>query len=104
MKWAALLVLVTFAAWRTWALTARDLILDRWRDRWAPVGTTKRDWLECPYCSGFWWAGVWVIALSLSTGTPDTWDGIALTVASWWAAAAGVILIELLVDWVSAHT
>lgn len=104
MTWAALLVLVTFASWRTYVLTARDMILDGPRDRFARVGSKRRDFLECPYCAGFWWSGVWVLGLALVTGTPDTVSGVALTIASWWAVAAAVVIIEHLVDMVVAKS
>lgn len=88
MTWWAFLVVV-LAAWRTWALISRDLILDRPRDRWFKKGTMRRDWLECPYCSGFWvatgWVGAWVAV---------DWPGTMWALALWWAASAGVIFVE----------
>lgn len=93
-----LLAAVAFAAWRCYVLTGRDLVLDKWRDRFAPVGTTRRDFLECPYCSGFWWAGIWTTALILVLWPPLDWWTIGLWQLSWWVAAAWVAIIEHLVD------
>lgn len=67
--WEALLLFV--AAWRMWHLLAKDDILDRPRNWLVGVqsGKWKReglaDWLECPFCSGWWvalgWWGAWLI-------------------------------------------
>jgi len=86
-------ILLSLAAWRTWALLARDLLLDRVRDRLAPAGTKRRDWLECPYCSGFWHAAVWVSAWEL--GHDGSWWRWAAEI---WAAATIVVLIEIAID------
>jgi hypothetical protein len=57
-NWYQVLVL-GFASWRTWCLLASDTILNAPRryvtTRW---GWTE-EFFECPYCLGFWVAGVW---------------------------------------------
>lgn len=83
------------AAWRTWVLLARDTILDGPRDAVAPEGSKQREFLECPYCSGFWTAGIWVTAWDV---TRLHVPGIVVWMAGWWAVAALVIVIELAVD------
>ena len=97
MTWL-LLVMLTLGAWRTWALLARDLILDPVRDRLAPKDTKRRDWLECPYCSGFWHAGAWVTVYDF---TRDHTPGFVVWQLHWWAVAALVVLLEIAVDHVT---
>lgn len=92
MSWLAFLLL-SLAAWRSWALLARDLILDRIRDRVAPLSTQRRDWLECPYCSGFWTAGGWVTFWNFAHGGSWAWWAVG-----WWAVACMVVLIEATLD------
>ena len=82
-------VLLSLAAWRTWALASRDTILDRVRDRFAPTGSARREFLLCPYCAGFWSATVWV-AVWATVVRP----GALAALVVWWAVAAGVVLVE----------
>lgn len=87
---------LALAAWRTYALVSRDVILDWLRDPIAPHGSGLRDWLECPYCCGFWTAGIW------ATGYASVFEiGYAWWIGSWWALSAAVVFVELLVDRVS---
>jgi len=91
-------VACAFAAWRCFVLTARDMVLDGPRDRLAPVGTTRRDFLECPYCAGFWWSGVWSVGLWLAVWPPlDGWS-VGLGLLTWWTVSAWVAILEHLVD------
>jgi hypothetical protein len=67
------LLLVALAAWRTWHLLAEDTILDRprryvtrlgdWQQEGDPVPPDHRfglrEFIECPYCLGFWVALAW---------------------------------------------
>ncbi len=60
-------VLLGLAAWRVWHLLADDTILDRPRNWIAKVDEHNRvgreglaDFLECPFCLGFWVALAWV--------------------------------------------
>ena len=58
-------LLLGLAAWRVWHLLADDLILDRPRryvtDRWDKT----EDFIECPFCLGFWVALAWLGAFAL---------------------------------------
>ena len=73
-------ILLSLAAWRFWHLLAQDDIFDRprryitrlgpkWEKEGDPTGNDYREglgnWIECPYCSGFWvalaWWGAWLI-------------------------------------------
>jgi hypothetical protein len=77
--WYSLLIL-SFAAWRTFQLLAFDDILDRprrwvlrldpnWKEEGDEVGADYRlKWglfVTCPYCAGFWisvaWYAVWQV-------------------------------------------
>lgn len=63
---------IASAGWRIWHLLAIDTILDPVRERLFPViqdelgdpvvaGKRLLDWIECPYCAGFWvTAAVWL--------------------------------------------
>ena len=56
------LVVVGLAAARLWRLVARDTVADPFRvwlvDRFPRVF----DWLDCPWCSGFWMTvAVWAV-------------------------------------------
>ena len=69
------LVLLAVAAWRTFHLLAYDDILNPIRNRLVglPANATTRkggveklmDFIECPFCLGFWvgiaWWGAWAI-------------------------------------------
>lgn len=86
------MAVLVFAAWRTWALLARDKILDWWRDE---MPEKVVEFLECPYCAGFWCAGAWV---TLWDETRPRLPGIVEWQAGWWACAAGVVIVELVID------
>ena len=47
-------VLGSLAAWRLFRLFSTDDILDWPRDRFFPDNTGRRDFLDCPYCAGWW--------------------------------------------------
>jgi hypothetical protein len=67
------LVVLAFAAWRTWHLIAYDNILDGprhlaaglpwdWKEGdHVPVSYRERfaEFLTCPYCAGFWGSTAW---------------------------------------------
>jgi hypothetical protein len=58
-------VLLALAAWRVWHLIALDDITDRPR-RYVTEGRDKLlEFIECPYCMGFYvalaWVGAWAI-------------------------------------------
>lgn len=94
------LLVLALASWRTWVLVSRDSILDRVRDNLAPEGSGLRDFLECPYCAGFWCAGVWIFL----------WDALSdpvprplLLIAGWAALSAGVVFIEATHDLITGE-
>lgn len=83
------------AAWRIWKLLSTDDILDYWdvRDRVAPDGSQRREFLDCPYCAGFW------ISLGGTTGwyLVEGWDTYGFLVTTF-AMSAVVVFIEVLLD------
>lgn len=77
-SWYALLLLA-LAAWRTWVLVSRDDIATRPRV-WAYKNLHAAEFLECPYCSGFWIALAWWGAFELwPHGTPIAASAVAVT-------------------------
>jgi hypothetical protein len=86
-------VLLALAAWRIWHLIALDDITDRPR-RYVTQGREKLlDFIECPYCMGFYVALGWVVAFAVD----DTW---ALWAALPFAVNAGVIVVAY---WLTAE-
>ncbi len=93
--WYAL-VLLSLAAWRIWYLLAIDDLTDAprryvtglgWKETKPPPAKWRKglaEWLECPYCFGFWiglaWWGAWEI-----------WPHGTLVAAAVFAINAGVI-------------
>ena len=65
-------VIVGLVAYRVWRLLAVDSLLDRWRPDWK--------FLTCPWCSGFWLAGL--VALVWYQGVPSefVWVWLASSV------------------------
>lgn len=63
-------VLLALAAWRVWHLIALDDITDRPR-RYITDGREKLlEFIECPYCAGFYIALGWAVAFAIEdTGT-----------------------------------
>lgn len=88
-------VLGTLAAWRIWKLLSADDITEWARERVAPKGTKRRDFLDCPYCAGFW---VSVAGTAGYYAVSDTfeWFGFLLTV---FAMSGAVVLLEAAHDW-----
>ena len=83
--WEALLL--ALAAWRVWHLIALDDLTDRPR-RYVTAGREKLlDFIECPYCLGFWVALAWIGAFALD-------DTVTLWVALPFAVNTGVIALE----------
>jgi hypothetical protein len=75
---------LALAAWRTWHLIALDDITDRPR-RYVTEGRDKLlEFVECPYCMGFWVALAWVAGFAID-------DDVALWIAMPLAVNAGVI-------------
>lgn len=73
----ALLVLAA-ASYRTWRLLVHDTILENLRARILfPIGDDDQpheregllEFIECPWCFGFWISTVWAIAYAISPET-----------------------------------
>ncbi len=80
-------VLLALAAWRVWHLIALDDITDRPR-RYITDGRDKLlEFIECPYCMGFWVALGWVVFFA-AWGTGATWAALPF------AINAGVIAVS----------
>jgi hypothetical protein len=85
-------VLLALAAWRIWHLIALDDITDRPR-RYVTEGREKLlDFIECPYCMGFWVALGWVVAFAIE-GTWTVWaalpfalNAVVIAVSHWLTA------------------
>jgi hypothetical protein len=72
-------VLLGLAAWRVWHLIALDDITDRPR-RYITDGRDKLlEFIECPYCMGFWVALAWVGAYALN-GEWTLWAALPFAV------------------------
>lgn len=79
-------VLLALAAWRVWHLIALDDITDRPR-RYITDGREKvLDFVECPYCMGFWVSLGWVLGFAID-------DDVTLWAALPFAVNAGVIAL-----------
>lgn len=80
-------VLLAAAAWRIWHLIALDDITDRPRSYVTEGREKLLEFIECPYCMGFWVALGWVVAFAVN----DTWT---LWAALPFALNAGVIALS----------
>jgi len=68
-------VLLALAAWRVWHLIALDDLTDRPR-RYVTGGRDKLlDFIECPFCLGFWIALAWVCMYAITPGGA-TWAAL----------------------------
>ena len=80
-------VLLALAAWRVWHLIALDDITDRPR-RYITDGRDKLlDFIECPFCMGFWISLAWATAFAVD-------DDVTVWVALPFALNAGVVLVN----------
>lgn len=82
------LILLGLASWRTWVLLSSDTILDgarRYVTKWKSV----EEFIECPYCLGFWVALAW-------WGAWQAWPHGTLVLGGVVAIAALVPIIERL--------
>lgn len=82
------LVLLALAAWRTFRLICCDTILDRPRVWLCSRSPRRLDFLECPFCLGFWVALGWWIAFEIRPHG-------SLVVAAVFAISALVALVEI---------
>ncbi len=87
-------VLLALAAWRAWHLIALDDITDRPRRYITDGRDALLEFIECPFCMGFWVALAWVGAYAVD-GDVTVW------VALPFAVNAGVIFIN---HWLSSDT
>lgn len=72
ITWSLLLelLIVSLVAYRGFVLTGQDTITQPLRDRLVdPVV----EFLECPNCAGWWWAGGIVLATTLTGVTHTPW-------------------------------
>ena len=83
------------AAWRVWKLLSTDDILDYWnlRDRAAPEGSMRREFLDCPYCAGFWVSALGSLGWFLTVGF-DLYGWLVTA----FAMSAVVVFLEVLLD------
>lgn len=81
-------VLLGLAAWRTWHLVAKDDITERPRT-WALARLSEKwdDFIECPFCAGFWISLGWVGAFVL-------WDEGAVWAALPFALNSAVVFVN----------
>lgn len=100
-------VLLSLIAWRVFQLIGHDDILDvprrkllrlgsDWEKEGDPVPENYRvKWglfITCPYCAGFWIAGLIYIAWMGTIGTwPDSVSDVLVAIGVWFALSAGVI-------------
>lgn len=80
-------ILLALAAWRTFLLLAEDKVLDRPRDRVAPAGSKRTEFIACAACFGAWVALGWWLAWIWQ----PHWT---LVVAAVFAVSALLILVE----------
>ncbi|MES2179862.1 MAG: DUF1360 domain-containing protein [Gemmatimonadota bacterium] len=89
-NWWAFLLLV-LAAYRTWRLLALDTITDPIRHRFVRAESKTEEFLQCPYCFGFWVTLAWWLAWV-------AWPHWSLVVATPFALSAVVALIGARLD------
>lgn len=82
-------ILLAAASWRTWHLIALDDITDRPRRYVTDNREGLLEFIECPYCLGFWVAFGW-LGLFAAWPTEATWAAVpfvlntgAILVDSW---------------------
>jgi hypothetical protein len=78
--------LLALAAFRLWKLIAHDSILDRPRDRLLNGRDKLAEFIQCPWCLGFWLALSWWLAWLIS----HTW-ATAAAVPFALSAAVGLV-------------
>jgi hypothetical protein len=91
-------VLGTLAAWRVWKLAATDDILNWPRDRVAPKGTRRREFLECPYCAGWWAAALGTLGYYLVSDVALSWGTVFGWTVTTFAMSAIVVFLEVALD------
>ena len=80
-------VLLALAAWRTWHLIAQDDLTESLRRHVTDGRDKLKDFVECPFCLGFWVALAWVVAFAVD-------DDVTVWAALPFAVNAGVIAVN----------
>lgn len=91
-------VLGTLAAWRIWKLLAADDITEWPRERFAPEGTRRRDFLDCPYCAGWWISALGTAGYFAVTDAPVSWAATFGWAVTAFAMSAIVVFLEVALD------
>jgi len=93
-------LLGSLAAWRVWKLLSTDDVLDYFqlRNRLAPEGSDRREFLDCPYCSGFWVSLLGTLGYYLIAG----WDTYGFLVTTF-AMSSIVVFVEIALDFFVAE-
>ena len=93
-------VLGALAAWRVWKLLSTDDILDYWdiRERVAPTGSARREFLSCPYCAGFWVCALGALGYLAVSDAGVSWGSAFGWAVTAFALSAVVVFIEILLD------
>lgn len=81
-------LLLALAAWRIWRLLAHDTILDPVRQRIVRPESKQEEFLQCPFCAGFWVALAWWVLWC-------AWPHWALVVAVPFALSAVLALVAV---------
>lgn len=77
--------LLALAAYRSWQLLANDSILERPRSH---LPESVREFLECPFCAGFWTAAAW-------WGAWEMWPHATVVVAVPFALSAALVFLSV---------
>ena len=93
-------LLGALAAWRVWKLLSTDDILDYWnlRDRLMPEGSRRREFLDCPYCAGFWVCAFGALGYLAVSDVPLSWGSVFGWAVTAFALSAIVVFLEVLLD------
>ena len=95
MTWAVpnwyALILLALAAYRVFRLLAHDTVLDPVRHRLVRAESKQEEFLQCPFCLGFWISIAWWFAWIFSAH----WT---LVVAAPFAISAVVALVAVNLD------
>jgi hypothetical protein len=78
--------LLALAAFRVFHLLAFDTILDSIRHRLVKAESPQEEFLQCPWCTGFWVTLAWFLA-------SEAWPHGSLVVAAPFAISAVLALV-----------
>lgn len=91
-------VLGSLAAWRLFRLVSTDDILNWPRDRFFPDNTRRRDFLDCPYCAGWWLSALGTLGYYLVSDVGLSWGAVFGWAVTAFAMSAVVVFVEVLLD------